>query len=49
MGNVTVPFVDGIAQFREMAFDTAGDDFVLEFSVTYPADTSLPTVHSMPF
>ena len=49
VGNTTVPFIDGIAQFGEMVIDTAGDDFILEFSVTYPSDASLPTIQSMPF
>ena len=49
VGNTTVPFIDGIAQFGEMVIDKAGDDYILEFSVTYPTDTSLPTVQSMPF
>ena len=36
VGSVTVPFINGIAQFSEMVIDTAGDKFVLEFTVTLP-------------
>ena len=49
VGNTTTPFVDGIAAFGEMVVDQAGDDYVLEFSVTYPTTASLTSVQSMPF
>ena len=49
VGNTTTAFVDGVALFGDVSIDQAGDDYVLEFSVTYPVGTTLPTVQTMPF
>ena len=48
-GIMTVPFVDGIASFDDLRVDTAGDDYILEFTVTYPANANLSPVESLPF
>jgi len=49
VGNLSAPFIDGVALFGEFTIDEAGSDYVLEFSVTYPADTVLTPVESIPF
>ena len=47
-GILTVPFVDGLASFDDLRLDTAGDDYILEFSISYPENVNLNTVESSP-
>jgi len=49
VGNLTAKFVDGMALFDDLAIDKAGADYVLEFSVTYPTNTGMSPVSSLPF
>ena len=41
MGNVTIPFVDGWANFTSLNINLAGSDVVLDFNVIYPNTSTL--------
>jgi len=42
MGTTIMPFVDGIATFDDIFIDQAGEDYILEFSLSYPASSVSP-------
>ena len=42
MGTTTVPFVDGIATFDDIFIDQAGNDYIIDFAVTYPEASVTP-------
>ena len=48
-GNTTVPFINGVAEFDEIAITKTGVDYVLEYEVTYPTGTDLAPVEGIPF
>merc|ERR1712130_441122 len=48
MGTTTVEFTDGIATFDDIYMGQAGDDYVLQFEVSYPVTTVTPAT-SLPF
>jgi hypothetical protein len=48
MGTTTVEFTDGIATFKDIYMGQAGDDYVLQFEVSYPVTTVTPAT-SLPF
>merc|ERR1711974_246122 len=48
MGTTTVEFTDGIATFDNIYMGQAGDDYVLQFEVSYPVTTVAPAT-SLPF
>merc|ERR1719347_121004 len=48
MGTTSVPFVDGIATFDDIFINMGGNDYVLEFAITYP-ETTITTATSIPF
>jgi len=48
-GNVTVPFIKGVAEFNDLFVTQMGQDFILEFAVTYPPEANLPSVQGLPF
>merc|ERR1712228_1063403 len=39
MGTTTAPFIDGIATFDDIFVDLAGNDYILEFGISYPETT----------
>merc|ERR1712130_254063 len=48
MGTTTVEFTDGLATFDDIYMGQAGDDYVLQFEVSYPVTTVTPAT-SLPF
>merc|ERR1719350_974003 len=48
MGTTTVEFTGGIATFNDIYIGQAGDDYVLQFEVSYPVTTVAPAT-SLPF
>jgi len=48
-GTTTVPFEKGIAVFDNLHIDTAGSDYILQFTVTYPSTSTLPPVDTQAF
>merc|ERR1719320_1050902 len=48
MGTTVVPFVDGIATFDDIFVNMGGNDYVLEFGISYP-ETTITTASSIPF
>ena len=48
-GILTVPFIDGVASFDDLRVDTSGEDYVLEFFISYPENANLAPVDTMPF
>merc|ERR1712203_742933 len=44
MGTTTVEFTGGIATFDDIYIGQAGDDYVLQFEVSYPVTTVAPTI-----
>jgi len=48
MGTTVVPFVDGIATFDDIFVNMGGNDYVLEFGISYP-ETTITTATSIPF
>jgi len=48
MGTTTVEFTGGIATFDDIYLGQAGDDYVLQFEVSYPVTTVTPAT-SLPF
>ena len=48
MGTTTVEFTGGIATFDDIYIGQAGDDYVLQFEVSYPVTTVAPAT-SLPF
>jgi len=48
MGTTSVPFVDGIATFDDIFINMGGNDYVLEFVISYP-ETTITTATSIPF
>merc|ERR1719483_1010979 len=42
MGTTTVPIVDGIATFDDIFIDQAGNDYIIDFAVTYPEASVTP-------
>jgi len=49
MGNLTVPFVGGLATFDGIFCDTMGAGYVFEFAITYPANTVINATQSNMF
>ena len=49
LGNTTVPFIRGVAEFSNLIVSKMDSDNVLSFAVTYPAGTALPSVDGVPF
>merc|ERR1712193_554624 len=48
MGNITVPFVGGLATFDGIFVDTRGSGYVFEFTISYPTTTVInATVSNM--
>merc|ERR1712079_251919 len=48
MGNITVPFVGGLATFDGIFVDTRGSGYVFEFAISYPTTTVInATVSNM--
>jgi hypothetical protein len=48
MGTTTVEFIEGIATFDDIYMGEAGDDYILQFEVSYPT-TSINGTTSLPF
>eukprot|EP00090_Calanus_glacialis_P017096 TRINITY_DN2671_c0_g1_i4.p1 TRINITY_DN2671_c0_g1~~TRINITY_DN2671_c0_g1_i4.p1 ORF type:complete len:4502 (+),score=1148.36 TRINITY_DN2671_c0_g1_i4:1085-13507(+) len=48
MGTTIAPFVDGIATFDDIFIDQAGNDYILEFGISYP-ESSVATASSEMF
>jgi hypothetical protein len=48
MGTTTVEFIEGIASFDDIYMGEAGDDYILQFEVSYPT-TSINGTTSLPF
>jgi len=48
MGTTTAPFIDGIATFDDIFVDLAGNDYILEFGISYP-ETTITKAASIPF
>ena len=48
MGTTIAPFVDGIATFDDIFIDQAGNDYILEFGISYP-ESSVATASSEVF
>jgi len=48
-GNVTVPFIKGVAEFSDLTISKMGLDYIMEFLVTYPAGTDLSSIEGLPF
>jgi len=48
MGTTIAPFVDGIATFDDIFIDQAGNDYILEFGISYP-ESSIATASSEVF
>ncbi|XP_072177767.1 fibrocystin-L-like [Diadema setosum] len=49
LGNVTLPFQDGWANFSNLAVDKQGSGYMLEFSITRPEVSPLSSVRSAEF
>lgn len=49
MGNLTVPFVGGLATFDGIFLDTMGAGYVFEFAITYPTNTVINATQSNMF
>jgi len=49
VNNVTCAFANGYCEFTDMAVDTSGYNFTIEFEVIYPLSTSLTSVVSDEF
>jgi len=49
LGNITVPFIGGLATFDGIFVDTMGSDYKFEFTVTYPTTTTILPVESNMF
>ena len=49
LGNTTVPFIRGVAEFSNLIVSKMDSDNVLSFAVTYPVGTALPSVDGVPF
>merc|ERR1712156_250567 len=49
MGNITVPFVGGLATFDGIFVDTRGSGYVFEFAITYPTNTVINATQSNMF
>ena len=49
LGNITVPFVGGLATFNGVFLDTRGSGYILEFAITYPANSIIPATSSNMF
>jgi len=49
LGNITVPFVGGLATFDGIFLDTRGPGYVLEFAISYPANSIIPATASNMF
>ena len=49
LGNITVPFVGGLATFDGVFLDTRGSGYILEFAITYPANSIIPATSSNMF
>ena len=48
MGTTVVPFVDGIATFDDIFMKEAGNDYILEFGISYP-ETTIASASSQMF
>merc|ERR1711892_827897 len=48
MGTTIVPFVDGIATFDDIFMNEAGNDYILEFGISYP-ETTIASASSQMF
>ena len=48
MGTTVVPFVDGIATFDDIFMNEAGNDYILEFGISYP-ETTIASASSQMF
>jgi len=49
LGNITVPFIGGLATFDGIFVDTMGSDYKFEFTLTYPTTTTILPVESNMF
>ena len=49
LGNITVPFVGGLATFDGIFLDTRGPGYVLQFAISYPANSVIPATSSNMF
>merc|ERR1712106_862935 len=50
-GNVTVPFIKGVAEFSDLTISKMGLDYIMEFWVSYPemAQVQLSSIDGLPF
>ena len=48
-GEVTVPFVNGLATFDNLHVDAAGSNYTFEFALSYPTTASIAPISSIPF
>ena len=46
LGNTTVPFIGGLATFDNIFIDSQGEGYQLEFSISYPAGSSINATQS---
>ena len=49
LGDLTVPFIKGIATFDDLHVDSAGSGYILNFAVSYPVSTIVQAVDSLAF
>ena len=49
VNNVTVPFIDGLANFTDLAFSKMGEGYSLQFAITYPDSITIAPVTSQLF
>jgi len=50
INNVTCEFKeDGLCTFENLAIDTMGSGYILDFEITYPSSATVPPVQSSPF
>ena len=49
MGNTTVPFIGGLATFDSAFIDSQGEEYQLEFAITYPDTSSINATQSNVF
>ena len=49
INSVTCSFLKGICAFTDLGVDTTGNNFTIEFALTYPTTTDISPVESLPF
>merc|ERR1712013_286047 len=49
INNVTCKFIGGMCQFENLAIDMMGDNYTLQFDLTYPTTAQIVGVTSQPF